>query len=86
MSQLAGVRDRLLFVFALLVAVVATGTVGYHFIEGWPLFDALYMTVITIGTVGYGEVHPLSHAGRVFTMFMIVGGIGMFTYGFTAMT
>lgn len=86
MSHLAGVRDRLLFILGLLVACLAIGTAGYHLIEGWTVFDALYMTVITIGTVGFGEVHPLSPAGRVFTMFMIVGGIGMFTYGFTAMT
>lgn len=86
MSQLAGVRDRLLFVFVLLVAVVAAGTFGYHWIESWSLFDSLYMTVITIGTVGYGETHPLSPSGRVFTMFMILGGIGLFTYGFTTMT
>jgi voltage-gated potassium channel len=86
MGKLAGVRDRLLFVLALLVACLATGTAGYHLIEGWSLFDSLYMTVITIGTVGYGETHPLSHAGRVFTMFMILGGIGLFTYGFTAIT
>jgi len=85
-SQLTGVRDRLLFVFALVMACLATGTFGYRFIEGWSLFDSLYMTVITIGTVGYGETHALSTAGRVFTMFMIVGGIGVFTYGFTAMT
>ncbi|MCR4294305.1 MAG: NAD-binding protein [Elusimicrobia bacterium] len=86
MSKLAGVRDRLLFVFILFLGCLATGTFGYRFIEGWPLFDSLYMTVITIATVGYGETHPLSHAGRVFTMFMILGGIGVFTYGFTAIT
>ncbi len=86
MTQLAGVRDRLLFILALLVGCLAAGTAGYHLIEGWSLFDSLYMTVITIGTVGYGEIHPLSPAGRVFTMVMIFGGIGMFTYGFTAIT
>ena len=86
MTPLAGVRDRLLAVFALLLAGLTAGTVGYRVIEGWSLFDSLYMTVITIGTVGYGEVHPLSHAGRVFTIFLILGGIGLFTYGFTAIT
>ncbi len=86
MGQLKSVRDRLLLVFALLVACLAAGTAGYHFIEGWSLFDSLYMTVITIGTVGYGETHPLNSAGRVFTMFMILGGIGLFTYGFTTIT
>jgi voltage-gated potassium channel len=86
MTQLSRVRDRLFAVFALLLACLAAGTLGYRSLEGWPWFDALYMTVITIGTVGYGEVHPLSHGGRVFTVFLILGGIGLFTYGFTAIT
>jgi voltage-gated potassium channel len=46
----------------LLVAVVAGGTAGYMLIEGWNVWDALYMTVTTVATVGYGEIHPLSHA------------------------
>lgn len=83
MEELIRTRDRLLGVAGLLVACLAAGTLGYRFIEGWSLFDALYMTVITVGTVGYGETHPLSTAGRTFTMFLILGGIGLFTYGFS---
>ncbi len=83
MRSLAQTRDRLLGVVGLLAACLAAGTAGYHFIEGWSLWDSLYMTVITVATVGYGEVHPLSHAGRAFTMLLILGGIGLFTYGFS---
>lgn len=64
----------------LLVLVHLLGVAGYVFIEGWSLFDALYMTVITLGTVGYGETRPLSDAGRVFTIGLIFVGIGTFTY------
>ena len=67
----------------MLAGCLAAGTLGYRLIEGWPLFDALYMTVITVGTVGYGETHPLSTQGRAFTMVLILGGIGLFTYGFS---
>lgn len=49
-------------------------------IEGWPLFDALYMTVITITTVGYGEIHQLSTQGRIFTVFLILSGFGGMGY------
>jgi voltage-gated potassium channel len=45
-------------------------------IEGWSFVDALYMTVITITTVGYNEVHDLSAGGRIFSIFLIVGGVG----------
>lgn len=86
MTQLLRVRDRLLLVLVLLLCCLLAGTAGYRLIEGWSWFDSLYMTVITIGTVGYGEVRTLSSAGRVFTIFLILGGIGLFTYGFTAIT
>ncbi len=83
MEEFARTRDRLFGVAGMLLACLATGTLGYKLIEGWSLFDSLYMTVITVGTVGYGETHPLSTGGRVFTMFLILGGIGLFTYGFS---
>ena len=69
-------RPHRLLVPLLVVAVLlVAGTVGYHVVEGWPFFDALYMTVITITTVGFLEVHPLGTAGRVFTMALAMGGV-----------
>jgi voltage-gated potassium channel len=69
---------------ALLIAlVIVVGTAGYMLIEGWSWFDAFYMTAITITTVGYGEVHPLSTAGRVFTVFISFTGVGAIFYAFT---
>jgi voltage-gated potassium channel len=64
------------FVLLLLIPclLIAAGTVGYSLIEGWSAFDSLYMTVITLTTVGYEEVHPLSAAGRTFTMVLLLGG------------
>ena len=49
-------------------------------IEGWDIFDSLYMTVITITSVGYGEVHEIGKAGRLFTVFLIIIGIGFVIY------
>ncbi len=59
----------------LLIAAIAGGTAGYVIIEGWPVFDALYMTVTTMTTVGYMEVHPLSHAGRIFNIGVVIFGV-----------
>lgn len=67
-----------------ILVVLATGTVGYHTIEGWPILDGLYMTVITITTIGFGEVHPLSRDGRLFTLFLIIMGIGIFGHALVA--
>lgn len=57
--------------------VLAIGTTGYHIVEGWPLLDGLYMTAITITTIGFKEVHDLSNHGKLFTLFIIIIGIGV---------
>jgi len=66
---------------ALLLLVMAVGTAGYHYIEGWPWFDGFYMVVTTLTTIGYQEVHPLSHAGRVFNVFVILAGVSLLALG-----
>jgi voltage-gated potassium channel len=68
----------LAFTLACLIFVV--GTAGYMLIDNYTFINAIYMTVITIATVGYGEIQPLSTAGRIFTMFLILGGFGVLTY------
>jgi voltage-gated potassium channel len=70
-----------LIVIAAIVAITIIGTAGYILIEGWGLLDSFYMTVTTIFTVGFGEVHPLSRGGQVFTVLLIVGGVGTILYG-----
>jgi voltage-gated potassium channel len=76
-------HNRLIRVVAILTAIVAGGTIGYMTIEGWSFLDALYMTITTITTVGYDEVHPLSEAGKVFSIILIVGGVGGALYALT---
>jgi len=60
--------------------LVALGTAGYMLIEGWPMLDSLYMTVITFSTVGFGEIRQLSPPGRIFTLILIVLGVGFVAY------
>ena len=73
-------RRRFIGALVALAAVFMVGVLGYMVIERWSLLDALYMTVITVGTVGFREVNPLSHAGQVFTMLLILSGVA--TLGF----
>ena len=62
----------------IVVGAIAIGTTGYMVIEpGWRLLDALYMTVITLTTVGFREVLPLTDAGRLWTMILALGGVGL---------
>ncbi|BBO87727.1 potassium transporter TrkA [Desulfosarcina ovata subsp. ovata] len=60
--------------------LLGAGSVGYMVIEGWGFGDAMYMTVITLATVGYGEVHQVSSTGRMFTVVLILMGVGYFMY------
>lgn len=70
----------------ILMSVWIIGTIGYIIIDDYSLFDAFYMTVITVATVGYGEVAPLSHAGKLFTAFLIITSFGTFAYAVSSIT
>ncbi|HET6420745.1 MAG TPA: NAD-binding protein [Geobacteraceae bacterium] len=63
-----------------LLGLISVGTAGYSMIEGWRVLDSLFMTITTLSTVGYGEIHPLSDSGRIFTMVLIVFGVGVLGY------
>ena len=77
---------RLVFALILLAIVIILGTAGYVLIERWGMLDSLYMTVITIASVGYMEVNPLSPNGRVFTIFLIIFGMGVLLFGISTFT
>lgn len=74
---------RLRLALGLGALLVAGGTLGYVGIERMPFLDALFMTVITLSSVGYGEVKPLDTAGEIFTMGLIVIGLGTAAWLFT---
>ncbi len=77
---------RLILPIAMLVLTILFGTVGYMIVESFSFLEALYMTVITISTVGFTEVKPLSESGRIFTIFLILVNLGLFTYFVTLLT
>lgn len=73
------------FQFLAVVAgiVLASGTVFYHYVEGWRWLDSLYFSVITLVTVGYGDFTPKTDPGKIFTMFYVFIGIGLLIGVFT---
>ena len=79
-------RRRIWIALAVTLFFLGVGTVGYVRIEHFPPLDAFYMTVITISTVGFGEIHPLSEPGRVFTIFLILFGVGSLAFAAHAFT
>ncbi|MBT3355683.1 MAG: potassium channel protein [Candidatus Scalindua sp.] len=73
-------RKKLIISLILFIIVLLSGTAGYYFIEGWEVFDSLYMTVITLSTVGFHEVEPLSRTGKAFTIGLIFFSLGVVAF------
>ncbi len=58
--------------------LLVSGVLFYVLVEGWTVVDALYFCVTTLTTVGFGEPAPTTDVGKLFTVFFMVSGIGMF--------
>ena len=69
-----------------LVGLALVGTASFHYLEDWTWFDSFYMVVISLTTVGYQEVHPLSHAGRIFNLGLLISGVGLVFLGIGVLT
>jgi len=77
-SLWTGLKDaefRAMFYWVL--GILALGTWFYARVEGWRPLDSLYFTVTTLTTVGYGDFQPRTDAGKIFTIFYIIVGIGL---------
>ena len=70
---------RLRIALFVLAGIMIVGTIGYLLL-GFPLLDAVYQAVTTLTTVGFREVHPLSDAGKIFTIVLILFGVGTALY------
>jgi len=83
-SKYAELRRKFMFAVGLVLLVASFGTAGYMTIERWDFIDSLYMTVITLASVGFKEIHDLSLIGRIFTIILIIGGVGSVAYALSA--
>jgi voltage-gated potassium channel len=82
----AAPRCRIWLAIGALAAWGMSGALGYMVIERWPFLDALYMAVIGITTVGFTEVHPLSPAGRGFTILYLAVNVVLMIIAGSAIT
>lgn len=68
---------RLPVIFTVLTMMI--GTLGYIIIDDFTIMDAIYQTGVTFTTVGFGEIAPISDAGRIFTITLIIAGFAVFS-------
>jgi voltage-gated potassium channel len=73
-----GFKSRLKVFLIIFIALMILGTFGFMAIEGRSLIDSFYYVIVTMATVGYGDVHPVTTAGKIFTIALIVMGVGTF--------
>lgn len=69
-----------------MTSILLIGVVGYYAIFGLTWIESLYMTIITVTTVGFQEVQPLSDAGRLFTILLIISSVFVFAFAISAIT
>ncbi len=67
----------------LLIALTAGGTLGYQLITHASFIDSLYMTVNTLTTTGFRESVPLDTTGQIFTILLLVVGVGVAAWAIT---
>ncbi|PID36814.1 MAG: potassium channel protein [Rhodobacterales bacterium] len=78
-------RDpRIRILLAMTTTLIAGAAVFYRWAEGWSWLDSIYFSVITIATVGYGDFSPVTVAGKLFTIFYVLCGLGLFVATATA--
>ncbi len=82
-------QRKIIIAFSLLFGLIIIGTVGYSILEkdtlDWKLFDSVWMTVITLTTTGY-DAMGMGVPSRAFTLFLLIGGFGIFAYSVTIAT
>lgn len=69
---------KALTLLAMLILIIAGGTVFFHHVEGWSWLDSYFFTVVTLSTVGYGELVPATPMGKIGTTMFILLGLGIF--------
>lgn len=62
--------------------LISYGIVGSHYIMGLDPVDSVYFTITTITTVGFGDIVPITATQKIFTITLVLGGVGLLAYTF----
>lgn len=73
----------LIYALVALMVLFIYGIIGSMYIMNLDIINSLYYTVITIATVGYGDIIPITPVQKLFTITLVLGGVGLVAYVFT---
>jgi voltage-gated potassium channel len=84
MDSLKESQRQIRIAIIVLAIIIPTGVIGFMFFEKLSFLNSIWLTVITLATVGYGDIYAHTEAGRVFTILLILFGLGAVAYGLQA--
>lgn len=79
-------KNRIIGIVIALAAIILIGAIGFAFFEEHTFFESLYWAVVTLASVGYGDMTPKTPQGRLFTILLIMSGMGVIAYGLSMVT
>ena len=76
------VKTRFRF-FIYFSSVIFIGSLGFYSLgHDWSVLESVYMTIITLSPVGTGETQPLTDAGKIWAIIVILFGVTGVAYLF----
>ncbi|MBW1667461.1 MAG: NAD-binding protein [Deltaproteobacteria bacterium] len=74
-------KERFFKILTITCIIILYGALALFFTDRYyitkgatGIFDALYWAIVTIATVGYGDIVPVSKAGKIFALMIILSG------------
>lgn len=77
-------REEIVIFLSAAILLIYLTAVGIYFFENEAqpdkfssIFDSLWWAVVTLTTVGYGDIYPVTIGGRIFTVIILLIGLGI---------
>ena len=79
-ADLNDIRRQFRIARNLLLIILPIGVLGFMLIEELSLVDAIWLMIITLTTIGYGDLTAITELGKVFTISLVLVGLGAITF------